>query len=200
MGGAPGNRCSYLEPGKRVIFVLCFDETKVRDREKCYLTNITIIHGAHEKMFTILKRCEKLIIQALMVMMAIVLGFATIDLGWLITKDVLESPLFLPSVDQLLDIFGLFMLVLIGVELLETIMKSYITQGQPHFEVVLSVAIIAIARKVIILDLSKVDSLSLIGIASIIVALTVGYFLMKKSQAQNNPSLFPEGNDKILSK
>jgi uncharacterized membrane protein (DUF373 family) len=120
-----------------------------------------------------------------MVMMAIVLAFATIDLGWLITKDVLESPIFLPSVEQLLDIFGLFMLVLIGIELLETIMKSYMTQGQPHFEVVLSVAIIAIARKVIILDLSKVDSLSLIGIASIIVALTVGYFLMKKSQSQN---------------
>ena len=64
-------------------------------------------------------------------------------------------------------------------------MKTYITQGQPHYEVVLSVAIIAIARKVIILDLKEVDSLSLIGIASIIVALTVGYFLMKRSQSND---------------
>jgi uncharacterized membrane protein (DUF373 family) len=75
------------------------------------------------------------------------------------------------------------MLVVIGIELLETIMKTYITQGQPHYEVVLSVAIIAIARKVIILDLKEVDSLSLIGIASIIIALTVGYFLMKRSRS-----------------
>jgi uncharacterized membrane protein (DUF373 family) len=59
------------------------------------------------------------------------------------------------------------MLVLIGIELLETIMKTYITQKQPHYEVVLSVAIIAIARKVIILDIKEVDSLSLVGIASI---------------------------------
>jgi uncharacterized membrane protein (DUF373 family) len=59
-------------------------------------------------------------------------------------------------------------------------MKTYITQKQPHYEVVLSVAIIAIARKVIILDLKEVDSLSLVGIASIILALTAGYFLMKK--------------------
>jgi len=122
-------------------------------------------------------------IRALMVMMAIVLGLATVDLGWLIIKDIIEAPLFLLSVEQLLDIFGLFMLVIIGIELLETIMKTYITQDQPHYEVVLSVAIIAIARKVIILDLKEVDSLILLGIASIIIALTGGYFLMKRSRS-----------------
>jgi len=138
-------------------------------------------------MFNILKKYEKLMIQVLMVLMAIVLGFATLDLGWLIIKDIIQAPILL-SVEQLLEIFGLFMLVVIGIELLETIMKTYITQGHPHYEVVLSVAIIAIARKVIILDLKEVDSLSLIGIASIIVALTTGYFLMKKSQPQNTSS------------
>jgi uncharacterized membrane protein (DUF373 family) len=136
-------------------------------------------------MFKILKKYEKFMIQALMIMMAIVLGLATVDLGWLIIKDILESPMFLLSVDQLLDIFGLFMLVVIGIELLETIMKTYITQDQPHYEVVLSVAIIAIARKVIILDLKEVDSLTLIGIASIVIALTGGYFLMKKSRSHD---------------
>ena len=132
--------------------------------------------------------------QALMAMMALVLGLSTIDLGWLIIKDIIESPLLLLSVDQLLEIFGLFMLVLIGVELLETIMKTYTTTGQTHHEVVLSVAIIAIARKVIILDVKKIDSLSLIGIALIIIALTLGYFLMKKSQSNNESSLTHKQN------
>ena len=134
-------------------------------------------------MFTVLKKFEKIMIQALMIMMAIVLGLATLDLGWLIYQDVSNPPYAILSVAELLDIFGLFMLVLIGIELLETIMKTYITQDQPHYEVVLSVAIIAIARKVIILDVKEVDSLSLMGIAFIIFALTVGYFLMKKSLA-----------------
>jgi len=133
-------------------------------------------------MFTVLKKCEKLMVQALMVMMTIVLALATIDLGWLIVKDIVSPPYILLSVSQLLDIFGLFMLVMIGIELLETIMKTYITQDQPHYEVVLSVAIIAIARKVIILDIKEVDSLSLVGIASIVVALTVGYHLMKRTR------------------
>jgi uncharacterized membrane protein (DUF373 family) len=114
-------------------------------------------------MFALLKKIEKVMIQALMVMMALVLGLATLDLGWFIIKDIMTPPYVILSVNQLLDIFGLFMLVLIGIELLETIMKTYITQDQPHYEVVLSVAIIAIARKVIILDVKEIDSLSLIG-------------------------------------
>jgi len=136
-------------------------------------------------MINILKKYERFMIQVLMVMMGLVLGLATIDLGWILIKDIIEAPFFL-TISQLLDIFGLFMLVLIGIELLDTIMKTYLTPGKPHYEVVLSVAIIAIARKVIILDLKEVDSLSLVGIASIIVALTVGYFLMKRSKSTDN--------------
>lgn len=135
-------------------------------------------------MLTVLKKCEKVMIQALMVMMAIILVIATLDLGWLILKDIINPPYFLLSAGQLIEVFGLFMLVVIGIELLETIMKTYITKNQPHYEVVLSVAIIAIARKVIILDLKEVDSLSLFGIASIIIALTAGYYLMKRARSK----------------
>jgi uncharacterized membrane protein (DUF373 family) len=72
--------------------------------------------------------------------------------------------------------------------LLETIMKTYLTHGLPHYEVVLSVAIIAIARKVIILDMKQVESLSLLGVAAIIIALTAGYFLMKRAQGKDRNS------------
>ncbi len=136
-------------------------------------------------MFRFLKKYEKFMVQVLMVLMAVVLGFATLDLGWLVVKDVIQHPFMLLSVDQLLDIFGLFMLVVIGIELLETLMKAYITDGQPHYEVVLSVAIIAIARKVIILDFRNLDGFTLMGIASVVIALTLGYFLVKKGQSQN---------------
>jgi uncharacterized membrane protein (DUF373 family) len=135
-------------------------------------------------MIDILTRFEKIMIKALILMMAVVVGLATIDLAWILIKDIVQPPILILSVDQLLELFGLFMLVVIGIELLETIMKTYLTQGVPHYEVVLSVAIIAIARKVIILDLKDVGSLTLIGIASIILALTAGYFLMKTCQTR----------------
>lgn len=134
-------------------------------------------------MLSLMKKYEMLMIRVLIVMMGVVLTLVVVDLGWIIGKDILESRFLLLSIDQLLEIFGLFLLVLIGLELLETVMRTYITQGQPHYEVVLTVAIIAVARKVIILDIKEVDAWVLIGIASLIMGLTVGYFFMKKSHA-----------------
>jgi len=132
-------------------------------------------------MFSLLKKYERLMVTILMILMSIVLGLSTVDLGWIIIKDIITDPVLLLSVDELLDLFGFFMLVIIGIELLETIMKTYLIQDQPHFEVVLSVAIIAIARKVIILDIKDVDGVRLLGIAAIVIALTAGFYLMKQS-------------------
>lgn len=136
-------------------------------------------------MLDLLKKFEKVIVKVLMLTMTFVLVMATLDLLVLLAKDLLKGDYFIISIDDLLDIFGMFMLVLIGIELLETIMKTYLAPAQAHFEVVLSVAIIAIARKVIILDLKKVDSISLFGIAAIILSLSAGYYLMCK--CQNKP-------------
>ncbi|ROQ93616.1 phosphate-starvation-inducible PsiE family protein [Desulfosoma caldarium] len=130
-------------------------------------------------MLSLLKKYEQIMIQVVMVMMAIVLALCTIDLGWTILKDISKPPYFILDIEELLELFGLFMLVIIGIELLETIMKTYSTPGQQHHEVVLSVAIIAISRKIIILDMKTVDSMSLIGIAAITIALTIGYAFVR---------------------
>ncbi|MBN2383162.1 phosphate-starvation-inducible PsiE family protein [bacterium] len=150
-------------------------------------------------MLNLLKKFERLLIQILMIMMAFVLLLATIDLGWAIFKDITESPYLVIDIDQLLELFGLFMLVIIGIELLETIMKTYLAQGIAHYEVVLSVAIIAIARKVIILDIKETSSISLLGIAAIIIALTVGFFFMKKAAARPPAPDQSEGQDNASS-
>jgi uncharacterized membrane protein (DUF373 family) len=137
-------------------------------------------------MFTILKKFEAVMIQVLMLMIAIVVLLATLDLGWVIVQFIMQPPYGLLNIAQLIEIFGLIMLVVIGIELLETMMKMYTTRDRPHYEIVLSVAIIAIARKVIILDFKEVDGLSLIGIASIIIALAAGYYLMKKCRSEDS--------------
>jgi len=121
---------------------------------------------------------EHFINLALLVMLALVVLLATVDLGWTILKDLLSPPVFMLHVEQLLDLFGSFLLVLIGLELLDTI-KTYLTTKKVHVEVVLLVSIIAIARKVVILEPKDMDSLKLIGIAAIISALTIGYYFVK---------------------
>jgi uncharacterized membrane protein (DUF373 family) len=129
-------------------------------------------------MHDLLKKFEKVITISLAAMMAIVVLLSTVELGWLIITDIITPPFFLLDIAELLDIFGLFLLVLIGVELLETI-KAYIKDNVVHYEVVMTVAMIAIARKVIILDVKELHSLTLVGIAAIILALAVASRLFK---------------------
>ncbi|NTW67355.1 MAG: phosphate-starvation-inducible PsiE family protein [Nitrospirae bacterium] len=132
-------------------------------------------------MLDLLKKFEKAVTVTLVVMMAVVVLLATIELGWIIVKDVITPPVMLLEINELLDIFGLFLLVLIGVELLETI-KAYLKENVVHFEVVLTVAMIAIARKVITLDVKELPSMSLVGIAAIIVALAVAKYFYRREK------------------
>ena len=131
-------------------------------------------------MLLLLKKFERIIVSTLLVMMAVTILLATVELAWLIIKDVITPPFILLEINELLDIFGLFLLVLLGIELISTL-KTYLTENEIHVEVVFAVALIAIGRKVIILDIKEISSLSLLGIAAIIIALSVGYFLVKRT-------------------
>ncbi len=133
-------------------------------------------------MFDYLIKFKKLIIKVLTIMMAFVLLLSTVELGWLIVKDVITPPVLILDIEELLELFGFFMLVIIGIELLETIIKTYLSESVDHVKVVMAVAIIAISRKVIILDVKEIPSLSLIGIGVIILGITAGYYLIKRSK------------------
>ena len=126
-----------------------------------------------------LEKVERVIILSLLVMMVAVVFLSTVELGWLIIKDIISPPVILLDINELLDIFGMFLLVLIGVELLETV-KMYLTKKTVHVEVVFTVAMIAISRKVVILDVRELSSLTLMGIGVIIIALSAGYYLLTR--------------------
>ncbi len=126
-----------------------------------------------------LKKFEHIIVLSLITMMVIVVVLATVELGWIIIRDIVTPPVILLEIDELLEIFGFFLLVLIGIELLETI-KAYLLTNVIHVEIVLEVALIAIARKVIILDINKYDSLTLVGIAALIAAVALAFLVIKR--------------------
>ncbi len=123
-------------------------------------------------------------------MMVFIVLVSTIELGWIILEDIFTRPYVLLNINQLLDIFGFFLLVLIGLELLETI-KAYFVENVVHVEVVVEVAMIAIARKVIILDVKEYQPMQLVGIAVIIAALAFAHYVIK---LYHKPGLVP-GNE-----
>jgi uncharacterized membrane protein (DUF373 family) len=128
----------------------------------------------------ILKVFEKVIIVSLLVLMMIAVFFATIELAIIIFEQIVNPPFLLLDIAEMLEIFGFFMMVLIGHELLESI-KAYLVEDKIHAEVIFLVAIVAVSRKIIILDYKTISPEMLYGMAAIIIALGVGFFLVRKA-------------------
>ena len=128
---------------------------------------------------------EKAVLYALMALMAIVLILATLDLVWTIVLAVTTPPLLLVTLDALLEIFGMFLLVLVGLELLNTI-TAYIREHVVHAEIVLLAAMIAVARKAITLDLTKTEPIVAFGLAVLVLALSAAYFLLRRAGVSEN--------------
>lgn len=129
-------------------------------------------------------KIQKLTVTVLAAMLVIVVLLSTLDLGVLIAKEVFSPPRFLLSEHGLLEIFGYFLLVLIGVELLDTL-KTYMKQDVIHVRVVLEVALIAMARKVIILEPHEVPALTLLGVAALILALGIAFYFERQTDRES---------------
>jgi len=129
-------------------------------------------------MLTLLKRFERLIAWVLAVLLASVILLTTIGLAIDLVKTTLHiAPHFLVGVGELLDLFGLFLIILLGLELLEMV-KAYLRDDVIHVEVVLIVVLIALARKVIILEFKEPSPITLVGIAALVIALAISYKLI----------------------
>jgi len=133
---------------------------------------------------------ERMITIVLLAFMMLAIVVATADVGRQLVFELMRKPFMLLDVTKVTDVFGFVFMVLIGLELLETI-KTYLSRDQLHVEVVFLVAMIAIARKVILLDIKKMEAPLLYGIAAIILALAAGFFFLRlaysKGEDVRNP-------------
>jgi uncharacterized membrane protein (DUF373 family) len=138
--------------------------------------------------YTLLER--GIVVALLLLLLAVVLlatwqiGAETVRRLWYVA---IGQPLGLASAAEFLhqfgalrEIFGAVLLVLIGVELMRTLV-IYLQQHDLHVEVVFTVAMIAIARHAVDLDLEEVEPLRLVGIGVMIFALTVGYYIYRRT-------------------
>ena len=132
------------------------------------------------KMLKFIQLLEKLLISSILLVFSIILVLAFVDVAYEIYVDIIEPPVFVVDAQHLMELFSLFLIILIGVELLETI-KAYLKSQVVHVELVLLVAIIAIARKVIVWDINKYTFNDLIALAIMIFALGLTYFLVKSA-------------------
>jgi uncharacterized membrane protein (DUF373 family) len=123
---------------------------------------------------------EKYISFALLALMALIVTSSTLEVAYVIFNNVFTPPGYFIGVEDLFALFGLFLMVLIGLELM-TCIRMYVKDHTIHAELMILVAITAITRKIVILDATHIDSMILFGIGFVVLSLTAGYYLMRKS-------------------
>ncbi len=127
---------------------------------------------------------ERAIVLILLCLLMLVVLYATVGflvmIFWTMYEKFQIPSEFHLTMPLLHEVFSGFLMILIGLELMKTIVM-YLDEHVIHVEVVLSVAMIAIARHAIDVDYKTVPALSMIGTGVIILALAAGYYFFKKA-------------------
>jgi len=131
------------------------------------------------------KGFEKIISAILVVLMGVVVISATIGLGIHLFKSLIGHSGLILDLSELLDLFGMFMMVLIAIELMSSI-YMYCVDRVVYIEMMFLIAITAVTRKIVVLDAKLIEPVAVIGIAAILAALVAGYYVVKNHQKISN--------------
>jgi uncharacterized membrane protein (DUF373 family) len=129
---------------------------------------------------TYIDRFQNAILALMTWTMALVTLIVTLDVIYSLARYLLLPPVSL-QINELLNFFASILLVVIGVELLDTFRKIE-HDKTVNVLTILLVTLISVARKVILMGLNDTpDYMGLIGLSVIIISLSLGYYLIKKS-------------------
>ncbi|MDJ0634443.1 MAG: phosphate-starvation-inducible PsiE family protein [Xenococcaceae cyanobacterium MO_188.B29] len=127
---------------------------------------------------------ENIVAKVLSLALQGVILVVIVDLIIFLIGDVANDPVGYFNTKSVIELFGLFLNVLIALELLENL-TGYLKKHVVQVELVVVTALIAVARKIIIFDLSKYDSNDLLGLGVAILSLSAGYWLIKNINSKN---------------
>ena len=116
-------------------------------------------------------------VRILAVMMVLVILLGVLDVAWTLYQKLINQPVFILTISEILATFGAFMAVLIAIEIFVNI-TIYLRDDVIHVKIVVATALMAVARKVIILDTEKTSGLDLVGLALLVIACSLAYWLV----------------------
>ncbi|MGE4195108.1 MAG: phosphate-starvation-inducible PsiE family protein [Pseudodesulfovibrio sp.] len=130
----------------------------------------------------------RLSVKLLAVLMTLVIIWGILDVIWVLYQRMMTPPVFLLNINDILATFGAFMAVLIAIEIFANIV-IYLEYRMIHLKLVISTALMAAARKVIVLDFKVHDSQIVFSLGVIIVALGICYWLIGRYESRDDAGL-----------
>lgn len=138
-----------------------------------------------DRLINVLHLFIRLAVRVMSIMMVAVIGWGVVDAGFVIYEKLMDAPRFLIEMSDFFVIFGSFMIVLIAIEIFINI-RLYLGTNVLPVKLVIATALMAVARKVIVLDLEEsVSSEYLLSLGVLIIALGVTYWLISKNVVNN---------------
>jgi len=135
----------------------------------------------------------RLAVQILAVLMTFVIVWGLLDVIYMLYTRLSTPPYFLLSIHDILATFGAFMAVLIAIEIFANI-TMYLKRNMIHVRLVLATAIMAAARKVIVLDFKQIEYEYIWALGAVLLGLGGCYFLVsyaekRRPEKVHNPVL-----------
>ena len=118
-------------------------------------------------------------VRMLAILMVIVIVMGVVDVAWTLYQKLMGTPKFILTISDMLATFGAFMAVLIAIEIFINI-TVYLRDDVIHIKIVMATALMAIARKVIVLDLETLSPQYVFAIGVVVLAMSVGYWLIHR--------------------
>jgi len=138
-------------------------------------------------------------VRLLAVLMTAVIIWGVADVILVLYQELKAPPFMLLTISDILALFGAFMAVLIAIEILINII-IYLRDDVIHVKIVMATALMAIARKVIIMDFTKITADYVLAVAAVTLAMSVGYWLVvikdSKDGKINYLDIHKQGRDK----
>lgn len=137
------------------------------------------LYNPKEPLIQKLRIVIRFAVRCLAALMTLVILWGVVDVGWVIYQKLLTPPFMMLTISDMLATFGAFMAVLIAIEIFINI-TIYLRDDILHVKIVMATALMAIARKVIILDLEKITPDYMWATAALVFAMSIGYWLVVK--------------------
>ncbi len=130
-----------------------------------------------EPLIQILRTVVRMAIRVLAVLMTIVILWGVADVIMVLYQELMTPPILMLTISDILTLFGAFMAVLIAIEILINII-IYLRDDVIHLKIVMATALMAISRKVIIMDFTRISAEYVLAVATVALAMSVGYWLV----------------------
>jgi uncharacterized membrane protein (DUF373 family) len=129
----------------------------------------------------ILNRAIRASIRVLSTLMVLLILWGVGDVIYVFYQTVMAPPVLLMTVQDIFKLFGAFLVVLIAVEIFVNI-RMYLGTNVVPVQLVLATALMAVARKIIVLDLKEFSAVDMLALAAVTMALGVTYWLVARLQ------------------